>query len=113
MNANLYRSAIGIHLPKTTHLSKTFWTGDIALLELDQALDFDNRIRPICLASEFREKPGEMALFAGWGNYRSKRIFAQHRQVLFSRSDKSDALVPTTKLREDVLFFRRVQSCGP
>lgn len=70
MQPRIGRSVAEIHVPSSTRLSKTDFVSDITLLELDQALDFDDNVQPICLAVEFRERPGEFAVFAGWGMFR-------------------------------------------
>lgn len=40
---------------------------DIAQLEVDGELEFTNYVQPICLPTEFAERPGNLAYFLGWG----------------------------------------------
>lgn len=44
-------------------------TGDLAIVELLQPLEFSDRVRPMCLPAEFREDVGELAYAAGHGTH--------------------------------------------
>ncbi|KAH7694763.1 serine protease 27-like, partial [Aphelenchoides avenae] len=42
---------------------------DIAILELEEALNFTETIRPICLPLTFKEAYGDVGFIAGWGRH--------------------------------------------
>lgn len=46
---------------------------DIVVLELEEDVQFDEMVQPICLPLGFRERVGEVAIFAGYGKKEGKR----------------------------------------
>ncbi|KAH7720254.1 hypothetical protein AAVH_12228 [Aphelenchoides avenae] len=57
-----------VHFPfnSSGHIPKR-WIGDAAVLVLAERLNFSALIQPLCLVLEFRERIGEYAFFAGYG----------------------------------------------
>ncbi|KAH7715686.1 prostasin-like protein [Aphelenchoides avenae] len=44
---------------------------DVALLELEEPIEFNDYAQPICLPKSFRERPGDSGYFVGWGTRNS------------------------------------------
>lgn len=44
---------------------------DVALLELEEPIEFNDFAQPICLPKSFRERPGDSGYFVGWGTRNS------------------------------------------
>ncbi|KAH7704819.1 hypothetical protein AAVH_27978, partial [Aphelenchoides avenae] len=55
-------------LGNTTRKYHIVVQNDIAVLELAHEVQFDETIQPICLPLGFRERVGEIAIFAGYGD---------------------------------------------
>ena len=60
--------------------AKTF-KDDIALLQLDRAVPYSNKVSPICLPSKkIKYKPSEMAVVTGWGDTQGKKLQREDTQ---------------------------------
>ncbi|KAI1712087.1 trypsin domain-containing protein [Ditylenchus destructor] len=56
-------------------MNQTSFINDVAVVELEEEIDFDSNARPICLGKDFVEHNGSPAVIAGWGMQR-KEILA-------------------------------------
>lgn len=80
---------------KVVHPNYNFFTyeNDLALVQLDEPLDFQPHISPICLPPENIELVGRNATVTGWGrlsegrNY--KTLNSLHLVTIGKRNDKS------------------------
>ncbi|KAH7698214.1 serine protease, partial [Aphelenchoides avenae] len=62
----------GFNITKDANGRNVVVQGDIAILELEEALTFTHAIRPICLPLKFKEAYGDVGFIAGWGRHDEK-----------------------------------------
>ncbi|KAH7698612.1 tryptase-like protein [Aphelenchoides avenae] len=91
------------------------WVDDIAILEMEELIEFDDYAQPICLPKSFRERPGDPGYFVGWGrrnivpephnktvDYEGGNPVANENMVTFRKSSHCD-----TDNGSDVAFLHR------
>ncbi|KAI4457442.1 tryptase-related [Holotrichia oblita] len=93
-------------IPHKRFDSKTF-NNDIALLELDQPVDFDDRIQPLCLPqTAYKDYTGVQAVVAGWGKVGEKldtsRILRKVVVPVWSKEDCYSSQYGKAKLSENM-----------
>ncbi|KAH7696464.1 prostasin-like protein, partial [Aphelenchoides avenae] len=76
---------------------------DVAILELDTPIKFDDYAQPICLPKSFRERPGEPGYFVGWG---------KQNNVSDPHDEATDYIDESTVANENIVTFQKWSLCG-
>ncbi|KAH7701176.1 hypothetical protein AAVH_31693, partial [Aphelenchoides avenae] len=99
---SVYKNKMNISIKVTKKFSYPWSYKDILVLELAEDVRFDETVQPICLPLGYRERVGEIAIFAGFGK---KELWGTEGAP--DRKGRPPQREPSLTARENIIPLRK------